>query len=148
MRLAGPLTALMIVAFSVAALSDDRATREEARAMAEKAAAHFGAVGAATAFADFQKPEWRDRDLYVFGVNTDGTQSAHGANPALVGRNVLDMLDMDGKLTNRAMLAIEDRGWVEYKWRNPATNAIEPKLTYVIRVNADTILAVGAYTPK
>ena len=144
MRVASFLSLVIAFAVSTSALSAERGTRDEAKAMAEKAAAHYRDVGAA-ALTDFMTPEWRDRDLYVFAVKNDGTQITNGGNPALVGRNVIDMRDVDGKLTNREMLAVKDSGWVEYKWRNPVTNAVEPKATYVIRVSDDTIIAVGAY---
>jgi cytochrome c len=138
--------ALMTTVMSTAAMADDGATLDEAKAMALKAAAHYRQVGADTALSDFTKsPEWRDRNLYVFAVKNDGTQAANGGNPALVGRNVIDMRDVDGKMTNREMLAIKDQGWVEYKWRNPQTNMVQPKATYVVRVSDDAIVAVGAY---
>jgi len=146
MKIGQAFLLLMILVGSTAAMAADRGTRDEAKVMAEKAADHYRAVGTA-ALADFEKPEWRDRDLYVFAVKSDGTQIANGGNPALIGRNVIDMRDVDGKLTNREMLAVKETGWVEYKWRNPSTNAVEPKATYVVRVSDDTIVAVGAYNP-
>ena len=146
MRLAHVLSLFMAVALSTAVMSDEGASLDEAKAMALKAAAHFRQSGADRAFADFNtSPAWHDRNLYVFAVKDDGIQVANGGNPALIGRNVIDMRDVDGKLTNREMLAIKDQDWVEYKWRNPQTNTVQQKATYVVRVSDDTIVAVGAY---
>ena len=148
MKFVGFLAALAALAISTIALSAERATRDEAKAYCMKAAAHYRDIGAVKAFADFQTSAWRDRELYVLGVNNDGIQVVHGANPAMVGRNVIDMRDVDGKLTNREMLAVKEEGWVEYQWHNPASGSVEAKATYVIRVSPDTILAVGAYKPN
>ena len=146
MRPAYVLSLFMAVAMSTAAISEEGASLDEAKAMALKAAEHYRQSGADKAFSDFNSsPDWHDRNLYVFAVRNDGTQAANGGNPALIGRNVIDMRDVDGKLTNREMLAVKDQGWVEYKWRNPQNNTVQEKATYVVRVSDDTIVAVGAY---
>ena len=69
---------------------------------------------------------------------------ANGTNPGLIGKSVLELRDVDGKAFHHQILAITDAGWVDFKWRNPVTNAIEPKTTYEIRVG-DYIVGVGAY---
>ncbi len=146
MRL-GYVFSLMLGAFlATGALAAERATTEEAKAMAVKAAAHFHQVGEAAAFTDFMKsPEWRDRDLYVFVNRNDGMTLAHGANPALVGKNTINIKDVEGKAFIAAFVAVKDQGWVDYKWRNPQSNAVEEKSSYVVRLNNDAVLGVGAY---
>jgi len=39
---------------------------------------------------------------------------------------------------------VQDAGWVEYKWQNPVSKAIEAKATYVVRVGQYSV-GVGAY---
>jgi len=69
---------------------------------------------------------------------------AHGTNPGLIGKSMLDLKDVDGKPFNRDIQAIKDTGWVEFKWQNPLTKAIEPKTMYEVRVG-EYIVGVGAY---
>jgi cytochrome c len=145
MRITHFLTLLVAATLSAGALCADGGSRDEAKTMAERAVAHFRDVGGAAAFADFMKPEWRDRDLYVVAIKNDGMMQANGGVPATVGRNNLGMRDVDGKLVTQAMLAVKEAAWVEYKWKNPVSNAVENKATYTIRVSDDLIIGVGAF---
>jgi hypothetical protein len=128
------------------ALAQDRATPEEAKALAIKAAQYLKEVGAEKAFAAFNAGSgpWRDRDLYVYVADPDCKVVAHGTMPALVGRTLDSLKDVDGKPIIQQVVAVKDAGWVDYKWQNPATKAIELKSTYVVRVG-DHAVAVGAY---
>lgn len=124
----------------------DRATPEEAKAMAIKAAQYFKEAGAEKAFTAFNAKDgpWHDRDLYVYVADPECKILAHGAMPALVGRTLDTLKDVDGKPIVQQVAAIKDAGWVDYKWQNPGSKAIEPKTTYVVRVG-DYAVAVGAY---
>ena len=57
---------------------------------------------------------------------------------------MIDLKDVDGKAFNRDILAIEDAGWINYKWQNPLTKAVEAKTAYKVRVG-DYIIGIGAY---
>ena len=63
-----------------------------------------------------------------------GNNLAHN-NPKMVGKNLLDMRDVDGKYLIRDLIALGNSpsgtGWVEYKWPNPLTKIVEAKKTYV-----------------
>lgn len=128
------------------AFAEDRASPDEAKAMAEKAAAVLKADGPDKAFPQFndQKGAFHDRDLYVFVQNHEATNVAFGGNPALLGKNVANLKDVDGKAFIQEMQATKDRGWVEYKFQNPETKAVETKVSYVIWVG-DYLVGVGAY---
>jgi signal transduction histidine kinase len=66
---------------------------------------------------------------------------------ALIGKNLLDVPDADGKLFRREMLALAHgagHGWVDYKFRNPETGKVEAKRTYVLPVG-DVALEAGIY---
>jgi cytochrome c len=75
------------------------ATPEEAKAMAEKAALYLSENGEAKAFAAIDNPAgpFRQGDLYVFVHDTTGMVRAHGGYPALIGKNTVRLVDVDGK---------------------------------------------------
>lgn len=143
------LAVLLVVLFgalSPVANAADRATPDEAKAMAIKAADYLKANGSDKAFAAFKENPgpFRDRDLYVTVQDSKGVMVFHPINPSLMGKSMLDLVDVDGKPFNREIQAVKDTGWVEYKWKNPVTNAVEQKTAYEVRVG-DYIIGVGAY---
>ncbi len=130
-----------------AAWAAGQATPDEAKAMAIKAAEYLRSAGPETAFAAFDAKDnsvWHDRDLYVTVENANGVMVTHGTNPGLIGRNVLELKDVDGKPFNRDVVAVKDAGWVNFKWQNPLTKAVDPKTMYEVRVG-DYLVGVGAY---
>ena len=123
------------------------ATPDEAKEMALKAAAFLKSAGPEKAFAAFDakdNSEWHDRDLYVVVLDFHGVMLAHGTNPGLIGKSMIDLRDVDGKQFTREMVAVTDAAWVDYKWQNPLTKAVEAKTSYQIRVG-DDLVGVGAY---
>jgi len=142
------LVALLVVfALPPAARAVEYGTRDEARAMAERAAQFFVEQGKDKAFAAFNDGTdgFKDRDLYVFVYDNAGICAAHGANKAMVGKSLIDLRDVDGKDIVRAIVAVQTSGWVEYKWPNPQTKAITGKAAYVVR-SGPYLFGVGAYT--
>ena len=145
---------LMVAAlmFSGAATAAERASRDEAVAMVKKAAAFLKENGKEKAFAEFNKPNgsFVDRDLYIFAysANGDGINLAHGANSSLIGKNLLDLRDADGKAIIKTIIEAGNSkagsGWVDYKWPNPMTKAVEQKTSYVEKVG-DVVLGSGVY---
>jgi cytochrome c len=129
-----------------AAYAAGQATPDEAKAMAVKAADYLKSVGPDKAFPEFDAKDgsWHDRDLYVYVLDNNGVMLAHGTNPGLIGKTVLSVKDVDGKPMTRDTLAVKDSGWVNFKWQNPLTKAVEPKVVYVVRVG-DYLVGVGAY---
>ena len=140
------LIAAAAVAFSTAAIAEQRASTEDAKKMALKAVEHIKAAGKEVAFKSFtgKADGWVDRDLYVFVVDNSGNVTAHGASAVLVGKNLSQIKDVDGKPFVKEKMDIKDQGWVDYKWKNPQTNAVEAKTSYVVRVG-DAVVGVGAY---
>ncbi|MCB1155330.1 cache domain-containing protein [bacterium] len=125
--------------------ADDRGTRQEARAMAEAAAALYRAQGPEAAFEAFNhSPEFHDRDLYVFALDSEGILVAHGTGESLIGRDLSRLRDPSGRSFVQEFLAIEDTGWIEYQWTNPATGNVEDKVSFLINVG-DHVIGVGAY---
>lgn len=105
---------------------------------AEEAIAHFNDVNGG----------FIEDDLYVFVVGlNDKIMYAHGATPRLIGRNVEDLRDVDGKPIVRQMIDIvkaKGSGKLQYTWANPVTNRKERKTTYLQRVDR-YLVAVGHY---
>lgn len=141
-----PLSLLLAITMAtVAAFGDERATVEEAKAMALNAA-ELARQSPTQAIAEFNtNPKWRDRDLYVVSFDKDVVISANAALPAMVGKSMKDLKDVDGKPFTQEMRAVKDQGWVEYKWKNPSNGMVEQKASYVVRVSDDLFVLVGAY---
>jgi signal transduction histidine kinase len=131
---------------SASAIADGQASVDEAKAMAIKAADYLKSVGAEKAFQEFDAKDgpWHDRDLYVMVESNQNIMVAHGTNPGLIGKNVADLKDPDGKSISRDVQAISASGWVNFRWLNPITKRIEPKTSYWIRTG-DYLVGVGAY---
>ena len=133
------------------AFADTKATAAEATAMVKKGVAAIKAGGK-----DHDKlysevtakdAKWADRDLYLVVYGMDGTVKAHGANAKLVGNNLMDMLDIDGKpyIKERIDLA-KSKGsfWQDYKFTNPTSKKIEPKSMYCEKVD-ELVACAGIY---
>jgi signal transduction histidine kinase len=114
------------------------------------AQAKFSKEGAEATFKAVTEKDaaFHDRDLYPFIYTLDGTKCvAHGANPALVGKNLIDLKDQDGKFLIRELSETATdkvEGWVDYKWPNPVSKMIEAKSSYVERMG-DYFVGVGVY---
>jgi cytochrome c len=129
------------------AFAADTGTPDEAKAMALRAADLLRQGGPDKAFPVFNAkadPQFHDRDLYVMVYDETGKNVSHGANPALIGKDLLDLKDTDGKPLIREFVAIKDQAWVDYKWPDPLSKKIMPKTTYVVRVG-QYLVGVGAY---
>jgi hypothetical protein len=135
-----------LLLMTAAAWAVSQGTPDEAKAMAIKAAEYLKSAGPDKAFPEFDAKEgpWHDRDLYVYVMDKTGTMAAHGTNPGLIGKSLMEFKDVDGKPITVETLAVKDAGWVDYKWQNPLTKAVEPKTSYVVRVG-DYAVVVGAY---
>ncbi len=145
-RLLSFVLALVVGAFASGVSAQDRGSREEAQEMATRAAELLRSQGPEAAFAAFNAPggQFHDRDLYVFVFDSNGVAVAHGGNPALVGTNMMDRQDPAGVAYVREFLNVEDEGWVDYQFMDPQTNSVQPKTSYIVRVD-DYAVGVGAY---
>lgn len=144
------LIAVMLAGLASPALAaGEKGTADEAIAMTHKATAFLAKEGPETAFAAFtgKDPRFVDRDLYVTVYDREGKCLAHGANPKLVGKDLIENQDTDGKFYIRDRIETAKTKasfWLDYKFTNPTTKKIEPKSTYCETV-ADKIVCVGIY---
>jgi cytochrome c len=144
------LVVVAIVTFAVPAVASDFGTREEAVTMVKRVQEKFSKDGPESTFKainDQSTKEFHDRDLYPFVYDLSGLNVAHGARPALVGKNLISLKDQDGKYLIKEMIGIattSGSGWIDYKWPNPITNKIEDKSSYVEKLG-DYFVGVGVY---
>src|SRR5450631_338384 len=105
-RIISAALAAFVLAFgATSALAQDKAkaaskgTVAEATAMVQKAIAHIKKAGREKAFADFDNKSgpFTDRDLYVVVYDMKGKVLAHGANDKMIGKDVIELRDSDGK---------------------------------------------------
>jgi cytochrome c len=127
----------------------DQGTAAEAEAMVKRAVAYIKANGPEKSAEEFTNGKsFKDRDLYVSYLDLTGKALGHGANPKLVGKDLIGLKDPDGKLLVQMLVDVgknKGKGWTEnYKFRNPTTEKISEKAMYVERVG-DNIVCVGVY---
>lgn len=134
----------VLTAFAFASAGPDQAI-----AMVQKATTHLKKSGPEKAFSDFNntKGAFVEGELYIFAYDLSGKNVAHGANPSVVGQNLISLTDADGKQLIKEMVELaksKGSGWVDYKYKNPKTGAIEAKSSYIERVG-DYLVGCGIY---
>ncbi len=141
---------LSMFAMSSSALAVDKGTKEEAVAMVKKAVALIKSDGKEKAFAAISDPSnttFHDRDLYIYVYDLNGVALAHGNNPKMVGKPLIGLKDNEGKPMIKEMVDLaktKGSGWVDFKWPNPVTKAVEAKSGYVEKVE-DMLVGSGIY---
>lgn len=139
-----------VMAFSGSpVMAGDHASREQARALLDKAVVQLTRDGPDKSFAAFNDRNggFIVKELYVFVFDMDGKYMASGANPRLTGTDARELKDAEGKPLVREMIETASRkgqGEVDYVWLNRADNAVEKKHSLIRRVN-DYIVGVGYY---
>lgn len=154
---ARPLLALMlslatILAPPAVAAAKDRPTPLDVHAITLRAATLLQEEGVETARQNFHADgPFRFGEIYVNVIDLNGAWVIYPPAPRNEGKSVLNVVDSDGKLLVREIIRVAEtqgEGWVEYRWLNPASNRIEPKLTFVKRIpGKDLIAYVGLYRP-
>jgi cytochrome c len=138
--------ALAAASFGAAA---SNATAPEATAMVKKAVAFIKASGKDKGYAEVSNKagQFIDRDLYLTVYGLDGTVRAHGANEKMIGKNLIDLKDVDGKaFVKERMDLAGSKGtfWQDYKFTNPVSKKIEPKSMYCEKLD-DAVVCGGIY---
>lgn len=138
----------VLVAISLAAPAI-AADKDDAIALVKKAVQHVQSAGKDKAIADFNdaKGPFVKGALYVFAYSMDGVIKAHPMNAKLIGKDMTDVKDADGKLFTRDFIATAKgpgHGWVDYRWTHPETKKIEAKTSYIEKVG-DLFVGCGIY---
>ena len=121
---------------------------EQATGLVKKAIAYYKANGLEKALDEFSNPkgQFKEGEVYIFAYDLTGTMLAH-PNPALVGHNLTDVADADGKLFRKESVTVantQGSGWIDYKYQNPKTKLMERKTTYVEKAD-DIIICCGIF---
>ncbi|HJV82890.1 cache domain-containing protein [Noviherbaspirillum sp.] len=153
--IAAAVLGAQIVISAGAWAAGDRGSEAEAQAMVKRAVALIKSAGpekAYKSFTDHPDGAFKDRDLYVFVYDFEGNCLAQGANPKMVGKNLIGMKDVDGNALIKGMIDMvksKGPGWYgPYKFNNPNTNVYEPKKSYCEQGAGNTIVCVGIHMPR
>lgn len=146
-QVAGAVLAAVVATTAFA--KGDHATAEEAQAMVKKGVAFIKANGKDKGYAEVsnKKGQFKDRDLYLVVYGLDGVVRAHGANEKMIGKNLIDLKDVDGKEFVRERTELgksKQTFWQDYKFTNPVSKKVEPKQMYCERLD-DTVVCGGIY---
>jgi len=141
------LAIVVAMSFVLAAYADT--SREEAKSLVEKAVKFAEKNGKEKAVAEFnkQKGQFDKGELYVFAYDMDITMIAHPKNPGLVGKNLRNAPDYQGKLFRKEIpdvMKAKGEGWFNYHYMNPETHKVEAKTTYC-KKQGQIIVCCGAY---
>ncbi|NEX62057.1 cache domain-containing protein [Noviherbaspirillum galbum] len=129
--------------------ASDKGTPDEAMALVKRAIAFMKTNGIDKTVSEVNNPSGKfvDRDLYIMIYDMNGKNLAHGANPKMIGKDLIELKDVDGVPFIRDRIEIaktKGSGWQNYKFTNPVTKNIEPKVLYIER-SGDLIVTSGAY---
>jgi cytochrome c len=143
----GACAAAALLATSFSAFAN--ATAEEATAMVKKGVSFIKANGKDKGHAEISNKEgqFKKDDLYLTVYGMDGIVRAHGANEKMIGKNLIELKDIDGKafVKERIELATsKGTFWQDYKFTNPVTKKIEPKAMYCEKLD-DAVVCGGIY---
>ena len=146
--LRAPILALLS-ACALSAFANTNATPDEATAMVKKGVAFIKANGKDKGHAEISNKTgaFVDRDLYLVVYGLDGVVRAHGANEKMIGKNLIDLKDVDGKAFVKERVELgQSKGtfWQDYKFTNPVSKKIEPKSMYCERLD-DAVVCGGIY---
>jgi signal transduction histidine kinase len=115
-----------------------------------RAARYVHDHGREQAFADFNRPDggFVQGEAYIFCIDNNGVELANGGNPKLVGKNLSDLRDAEGRRPSfdiPRLAQAQGEGWYHYIWPNAVTGRIEHKTAYVLRIDDQTACASGYY---
>ncbi|MBI3705799.1 MAG: cache domain-containing protein [Rhizobiales bacterium] len=148
-----PIRTIAAVAFALLAGTtlSLAATKDDAVAMVKKAVAAIKADGVEKTYAAISAPggKYVDGEIYVVVNSLEGVTVAHATNPKLIGRNMAEEQDVDGKYFAKDMNALARKQasfWYDFKFVNPATKKIQVKDYYCESLDSTRVCA-GVYRP-
>lgn len=144
-----PLLTILSVSLSLFSPVLAETEKDKAIALVNEAAALITEKGIDAAKETLSKADgpFVKGELYVFAYDLTGIMVAHPKNPKLIGKNLLDVPDVDGKLFRKDIIALANdkgSGWVDYKYKNPESGKVEAKTTYVLKAGT-VVLCCGIY---
>jgi signal transduction histidine kinase len=159
--LAPSLVAVFLSLSCTAARAADEYEDKETRKLVVlvKDAAELVRTKGDAAFADLRRSgsQWRQGETYIFVLDPEGNMLVH-PDPAMEGKNELDLKDINGKPIIRGLIGAattlpgKPEGWYHYQW--PVPDGILPrwKSTYVRLVTAPSaksyVVGSGMYNDR
>ena len=149
------LSVVLVAVFVLCSISAAKASTGDGdlKVLADKAIAYYKANGKEKAMAEFnnQKGAFVKGDVYVVVIDFKGVVLAHGGSPGLTGNSLYDQRDPNtNKYFVREMIdaarSASGTGWVTYDWVNPVTKKIQPKRSWIKRIeNTDSFVICGVF---
>lgn len=125
-------------------------TAKDAIAMVERGVAFAKANGREALLKKItaKDPEFVQGAMYIYARDfPSGVNIAHPYNQSIVGKDLNDVPDTNGKMYRRDIMDIakkDGKGWVDYMYKNPDNGKIEAKTSYLMRAG-DMVLVAGIY---
>lgn len=144
------LTSALLCFTLGAAIAAPEQTEKDAIAMAERAAAFTKAHGRDEMIKKVtaKDPDFVQGAMYIYMRDfNSGVFLAHPFNQSIVGKDLDDVPDTNGKLFRRDIMDVarkSGKGWVDYMYKNPENKKIEAKTAFILR-SGDVVLVAGIY---
>lgn len=141
------IAAVMLLGLTVGlACADDK---EAAVKLVKAAVAYIAANGEEKGLDALNNPngEFVKGELYVFAYDLSGVMLANSFRQNLLGQNLLDVPDANGKKFRREIIELaksKGSGWVDYAYQNPKTKQVELKTTYLEKAG-DLVVCCGVF---
>ncbi len=147
------LVMVLIMAFVLSLcapiMASGKATEDECIAKCKEAAELIGQKGLQEVLPQLSDKNgpfvWKD--TYVFTIDLDKkTVLSHPIKPALVGKNLVGIKDINGKMFFAEFINVAQQkgeGWVTYMWPKPGEKKPSPKKTYVYKVPGKPIAVLA-----
>jgi hypothetical protein len=128
----------------------DTRERMQARRWVQGAIALYESAGKQATLVRIADPEgpFVEGERYIFALDLDGNLLAHPFSKQLVGQNLSNLTDHDGKSFIEKVVATSKTrgyGFIEYRWALPNSNDDLHKTVFFERVD-EMVLCSGFYT--
>ena len=146
--------------FILTQASDDYQDKETRELVAlVKDAAELVRTKGEAAFSDLRTSDsrWRQGERYIFVLDTEGNMLVH-PDPAMEGKNELDLKDINGKPIIRGLIGVvatlpgKPEGWYHYQWAVPGGILPRWKSSYARLVTAPSgksyVVSSGMYNDR
>jgi hypothetical protein len=140
----------LLVPALVLAMPAAAQSKADAEAIVRKAIAYAKVNGVEKALHEISNPagQFKEGALYIFVYDLNGNVMAHGANANMIGKNLINTRDIDGNLYVMNLINLaktKGKGWLSYKFPDPATHKIESKIACV-ELYDGLVYGSGVYT--
>lgn len=139
---------MVVFCFTMSAAAES--AKDEAVAKCKEAADMVKKMGLEAATAEINKKdgEFVTPNTYVFLMNTKGEMLGHPIKPSLIGKNLSDLKDSNGKEFFKEFIKVATTsgdGWVDYMWPKPGEEKPSEKVSYILKTGDDTFVGAGYY---